>query len=140
MADLFTQRTDDGEKVEGVLHFDGSCNPNPGPAKAAFVLRYGGKIVERTIDLGNGTCNIAEYNALIEGMTAALEAGVTNLEVYGDSQLVIRGVTSRRFSPKNKPHLEALKRQAIALSDRFRNVDFNWVPRSENAEADELSR
>lgn len=129
-----------GIKVEGVLHFDGSCNPNPGPARAAFVLKYGGKIVERSIDLGQGTCNIAEYHALIEGLTAAQSAGITHLEVYGDSELVIRGVTTRKFSAKNKPHLEALKRQAIDLIDKFYSVDLNWIPRGENAEADEISR
>ena len=33
--------------------------------------------------------NMAEYEALVNGMLVALEVGVTDLEVNSDSQLVI---------------------------------------------------
>lgn len=73
-------------------------------------------------------------------MTAALCRGVTRLEVYGDSKLVIDGVRKMRGSGGGKPHLEALKAKAIGLARRFPGgVDWNWVERSENAEADALA-
>lgn len=128
-----------GTRVDGVLHFDGSAWPNPGPTRCGYVLRYGTRVIERTVDLGHGTNNTAEYHGLIRGMRDALAVGVTHLEVYGDSQLVVKGVRRMRGWAKGKPHLEALKAEAIGLIRQFAAVDLNWVPREENAEADALS-
>jgi probable phosphoglycerate mutase len=122
------------------MWFDGSCWPNPGPnSQCGFVLRFGQRIIEKTIFLGQGTNNTAEYHGCIEGLRAALEVGVTDLECYGDSQLVLNGVRRMRLSPKGKPHLEALKAQAIELARQFRKIEFIWIPREENSEADSLS-
>ena len=40
---------------------------------------------------------------------------------------------------KGKLHLEALKKQAQDLVRKFQHVEFHWVPRAENADADALS-
>jgi ribonuclease HI len=127
-----------GIRIDGVLHFDGSCFPNPGESQCGFALHVGMKIVERSIRLGHGTNNTAEYNGAIHGLRAALELGVTHLEIYGDSQLVIRGLQKGPWA-KGKPHLEVLKKESLELMARFSVVDLNWVPREENARADELS-
>lgn len=127
-------------KTEGVLHFDGSCWPNPGPnSKCGFVLRFGTRLIERTHSLGDGTNNTAEYYGLIHGLRCAVENGINSLEVYGDSQLVINGVRRMRLSKKGKPHLEKLKAQAIDLARKFQWIEFNWIPREQNSEADALS-
>jgi ribonuclease HI len=127
-----------GPRIEGVLHFDGSCNPNPGPnSRAGFILRVGCKIIERSEHLGPGTNNTAEYHALILGLREALSRGVTHLEVYGDSLLVIRGV-KRGPRKSGKPHLEVLKREAISLIRKFASIDLNWVAREQNQEADAI--
>lgn len=127
-------------RIDGVLHFDGSCWPNPGPnAQCGYVLVIRGDRHEKTVHLGQGTNNTAEYHGLIHGMTAALEKGVTHLEVYGDSQIVIYGVRRMKLSKNGMPHLEALKAQAIQLALKFSAVDWNWVPRDQNADADALS-
>lgn len=127
-------------RVDGVLHFDGSADPNPGPnCRCGFILRMGAKVIEKSIFIGDGTNNTAEYRGLIEGMTAALAAGVSHIEVYGDSQLVIRGVKSGRPNKKGKPHLEKLKAEAIALAKQFEVCDLNWICREQNSEADVLS-
>lgn len=133
--------TPTGETLEAVLHFDGSCDPNPGPSRCAFVLAIrGGRRIERTIELGQGTCNTSEYLGIILGMEAALAEGVTHLEVYGDSKLVIQGVRKMKPWAKGKPHLEVLKAKAQSLVRKFVKVDLNWIPREENAECDELSK
>lgn len=124
---------------DGVLHFDGACYPNPGPSRCAFILRMGADVVQQRFDLGDGTNNTAEYWGIIHGMTAALERDVTHLEVYGDSQLVIRGVGKMKPWKGGKPHLEALKAQAQALVRRFARVELHWVDREQNAEADALA-
>jgi ribonuclease HI len=127
-------------KVEGTLHFDGSCWPNPGPnARCAFILRMKGKCIERTVPLGDGTNNIAEYQGLLHGLRAALDEGCTHLEVYGDSQLVIYGVRRMKPSKGGKPHLEKLKAEAQDLVRKFVHVDLNWICREQNTEADALS-
>lgn len=137
---IFAGAAANSPKIDGVLFFDGSCWPNPGPnSQCGFKLHVGSHIIERTIPLGTGTNNTAEYHGIIEGMRAALEAGVTHLEVYGDSQLVIRGVASMKPWRKGKPHLEALKAEAQDLARKFTRVEFNWVPREQNADADALS-
>lgn len=136
---LFREPQRTAPKVEGVLHFDGGAEPNPGPnCTSAFVLKMGATVVEKCERIGQGTNNVAEYRALIFGMEEALRRGVTDLEVYGDSLLVIRGV---RKGPRKSgaPHLEKLKAEAIAISKRFYRIEFNWVPREENQEADALT-
>ena len=124
--------------VAATLHFDGGCAPNPGWARCGFSLRHPGGSVERSIEVGWGTNNVAEYNGLIHGLRAALAAGVTSLDVFGDSQLVIGGM-KRGPSPKGMPHLEALKQQALDLSRQFSRITFTWVPREKNERANRLA-
>jgi ribonuclease HI len=124
--------------IQAVLNFDGGCWPNPGPAVAGFVLKYGVTIVEGSVPIGHGTNNIAEYSGLILGLQAALDAGVTDIEVYGDSTLVVNGVKRGPWK-KGNPKLEALKADAVGLLSRFRRAEVIWVPREENVEADALT-
>lgn len=107
--------------------------------RAAFVLRHEGKIVQDAIDLGFGTNNIAEYQALIHGLRAADAAGVTHLEVYGDSQIVINGMIKGVRRKGGAPHLEEMKKLALSIARTFANIEYIWVPREENAEADALT-
>lgn len=127
--------------MNATLHFDGSCWPNPGPnARGGFILAIaGGPTIEHCIVFGQGTNNTAEYMALIAGLRAALAAGVSELDVYGDSQLVIYGVQRMRPAKKGKPHLEILKAEAIELARQFAKIAFNWVPRESNAGADAVA-
>lgn len=139
-ASLFREKSRTAPKVEAVLHFDGAADPNPGPnCRSAFVLKMGATVVQRSIKIGQATNNIAEYKALIFGLAEALDRGVTDIEVYGDSLLVIRGV-KRGPKKSGAPHLEALKAEAISLVRKFHSADLNWIPREENTEADELSK
>jgi probable phosphoglycerate mutase len=140
MNTLFESRKS-SEDIEGVLHFDGSCWPNPGPnACAGFVLKFGSRIIAKSISLGQGTNNIAEYEGLIAGLKAAIENKITRLEVYGDSQIVIFGVTKGKIKKNSKtPHIEALKIRALELVRHFKHIELIWIPREQNAEADEMS-
>lgn len=135
---LFRPELSDNQ-IHAELHFDGSCNPNPGPnSSGGFVLTINGKRIERTLCFGEGTNNTAEYLALINGLGLALENKVTHLKVYGDSQVVIYGIKGGP-SKGGKPHLEALKRKALELSDRFASIEYTWIPREDNSHADRLS-
>ncbi|XP_050900040.1 uncharacterized protein LOC127106776 isoform X2 [Lathyrus oleraceus] len=73
------------------LQFDGACSGNPGPAGAGAVLfdEYGTVLYRFRQGLGYTTNNVAEYRALILGLQQAILKGCKNINVQGDSQLVI---------------------------------------------------
>ena len=85
----------------------------------------------------NCTNNQAEYTGLIHGLQAALARGVRTLEVYGDSQLVIKQMTGE-YKVKN-PVLKGMHRMAQLLASRFATIAYHWVDRNKNKPADALS-
>ena len=83
------------------LFTDGGSRGNPGPAAYAFVLEAedGTVLDARGEAIGVATNNVAEYAALVAGLERAAEAGVDELEVVSDSELMVkqmRGSTGSR--------------------------------------------
>jgi ribonuclease HI len=124
--------------VRGTIHFDGGAKGNPGPAACAFVVRDSeGNIVDQEgIRLGRRTNNHAEYAGLIAGLERALELGFTEVNVYGDSELVVLQVRGE-YRVKSKG-LKPLHKRAGILLSRFEKASVHHVPRGENREADWL--
>ncbi len=87
--------------------------------------------------LGEATNNVAEYEALIAGLELALERGLTELEVFVDSQLVASQVKGE-WKIKND-RLRALAVRARSLLGRFEQSSITQVPRERNADADKLA-
>jgi ribonuclease HI len=107
---------------------DGASRGNPGPSAYAVILvRENAVICEETGYLGEGTNNIAEYEAMIHGLRKA--ATLTRGEVccHSDSELVIRQLTGRYAI--RKAHLQDLAGQVRTLCTRFAHVGFTAVPR-----------
>lgn len=128
-----------GDTTYATLHFDGACYPNPGPASCGYIIKSGEDVLAKaSVDLGNGTNNIAEYEGLIRGLDAALKLGISRLQVYGDSQLVIFRI-SGKWKKQPVPHLRPLLARAKALASRFEDVQFHWIRRELNTEADAMS-
>ena len=120
------------------MFFDGACRGNPGPMGiGAVLLENGKKIKEISKRLGRGTNNIAEWSALIEGLKLAKAHGCKELEVRGDSQLIIRQITGK-YRVRNE-NLIPLSDEAIKLCRNFEKISFKWVQREKNAETDALS-
>jgi ribonuclease HI len=121
-----------------VLFFDGACRGNPGPMGiGAVLLENGKKVKELSKRLGKGTNNIAEWSALIEGLKMARAYGCRELEVRGDSQLIIKQITGRyRVKSDN---LIPLYNEAKRLSANFGKISFKWVKRDNNTLTDALS-
>ena len=73
---------------------DGGARGNPGPAAIAVVIADpdGGVLEERGEAIGPATNNVAEYRALLLGIERAGELGASELELVGDSELVVRQV------------------------------------------------
>jgi ribonuclease HI len=123
-----------------VLHCDGAARGNPGPAAIGAVLFAPGRVepvAALSERIGRATNNEAEYRALIAGLQAALEAGVTRLQVRLDSELLVHQMTGT-YRVK-APGLKPLHREAETLVRRFASVAFEQVPRERNAIADELA-
>ena len=83
------------------------------------------------------TNNMAEYEALIFGLTEALSIGVRQLLVKGDSQLIIKQV--RGECSCNNPRLAAYLIHVIKLEKDFDTLELQHVPREFNSAADGLS-
>ena len=120
------------------VNFDGGSRGNPGPAAIGVVLRNGdGNVLEEAGEtIGEATNNVAEYKALLRGIELAAAHGVGELELVGDSDLVVRQVEGR-YKVKNaglKPLHEEVKR---ALGG-FDSWSIRWVRRAENGDADRL--
>jgi ribonuclease HI len=121
-----------------ILHFDGCCKGNPGVSGAGVVIyKDDEELWSSSKYLGKGTNNQAEYKALILGLEKAVEFSITELCVFGDSQLVIKQVNGlyKVSSPQIKPLYEKVKE----LKRKFENVEFYHVYRDNNKRADKLA-
>ena len=83
------------------------------------------------------TNNMAEYEALIFGLTQALSLRVRQLLVKGDSQLIIKLV--RGVCSCNNPQLAAYLINVRKLEKDFDALELQHVPREFNSAADDLS-
>lgn len=88
--------------------------------------------------IGPATHNVAEYQALIEGLMLARDHGVQRIRVYMDSELVVDQVNG--VAAVKQDHLKELHRDARTLVALFKNIRICWVPREMNADADQLVR
>ncbi|MBM3983118.1 MAG: ribonuclease HI family protein [Planctomycetes bacterium] len=119
------------------MHIDGASRGNPGPASYAVVLaRPGLPVVEEADTIGTATNNVAEYTALIEGLTLAAELGVTALAVFSDSELLVKQMNGD-YKVKNED-MRALYDKACALRKRFAKVTLAHVRREQNKRADQI--
>ena len=125
--------------MKAILHTDGGARGNPGPAGIGVVLtdEKGEVIGEIARGIGQTTNNVAEYAAFIAGLELALEKGVTNLEAFVDSELVVNQVEGR-WKIKNE-RLRGLAVKSRALLGKFESKRIAHVPREKNAGADRLA-
>jgi ribonuclease HI len=84
------------------------------------------------------TNNLAEYEVVRRGMELLVEAGAEAVEVFGDSKLVISQLTEEYRCESESQFL--LWMQCRELMTRFRYINFYWIPRSQNAEANNLAQ
>jgi ribonuclease HI len=82
--------------------------------------------------------NVAEYEALVNGLRIAIELGVRRLDARGDSQLVIN--QSMKNSHYRDPKMEAYCDEVRRLEDKFYGLEVNHVARRYNETADELAK
>ena len=83
------------------------------------------------------TNNMAEYEALIFGLSVALSLGIRQLLVKGDFQLIIMQVCEECSC--NEPRLAVYLLHVRKLEKDFTALELQHVPRAHNSAADELS-
>jgi ribonuclease HI len=124
--------------VKLVVNVDGGARGNPGPAAIAAVVQdaEGEVLEERGEKIGRATNNVAEYRALLLGIERARELGASELELIGDSELIVRQVKGE-YKVKDAALRELHAEVKRALSP-FRSWSIRHVRRESNAEADRL--
>jgi len=124
------------EKV--VVNVDGGARGNPGPAAVAAVVQApGGEVLEECGErIGKATNNVAEYKALLLGIERAAALGAVEVELVGDSELIVRQVRGE-YKVKDAALRELHGRVKAALRD-FDRWSIRHVRREHNAEADRL--
>lgn len=119
------------------LFCDGASRGNPGPAAYGFVIYQNNAVVfEEGKRLGSTTNNVAEYQALIHGLKAAIKHGAQNLTVKSDSELMVRQLNG--IYKVRTPHIIPLFQEAKELLSNFSSVEVLHVRREENKRADAL--
>ena len=133
------------------LEFDGLFrNADEEQLKSAGIMCYGWRILRKkqVIAQGHGTfararnanSNIAEYLALVEGLEALLDMGITNQRVLvcGDAKSVINQMEG--VAGVSSLAVKTLYNRARRLASQFTNLRWIWLPRRHNRAADALSR
>jgi ribonuclease HI len=121
-----------------VVNVDGGARGNPGPAAIAAVISTpDGQVLEQRGErIGTATNNVAEYRALLLGLERARELGAREVELIGDSELIVRQVKGE-YKVKHADLRPLRDRVADAL-EHFDRWSIRHVRREENAAADEL--
>jgi ribonuclease HI len=120
------------------VNVDGGARGNPGPAAIGVVLRDGGgEVLEEVGEkIGEATNNVAEYRALLRGIELAAARGASELELIGDSELVVRQVEGR-YKVKHAG-MKQLHEEVKRALRGFDSWSIRHVRRAENSDADRL--
>ncbi|RFD25562.1 bifunctional RNase H/acid phosphatase [Mycobacterium uberis] len=123
-----------------IIEADGGSRGNPGPAGYGVVVWTADRstvLTEIKQTIGKATNNVAEYRALIAGLSDAVKMGVIEAAVLMDSKLVVEQM-SGRWKVKH-PDLIELYAQAQTLASQLTRVSYTWIPRNRNSYADRLA-
>lgn len=135
--DVTTNDTSPGARL--ILRTDGASRGNPGPAAAGIVIqRESGAILSQLGQyLGEMPNNQAEYRALIMGLGLVADFQPSAVDVYMDSELVVRQMTG--VYQVRDATLRLLYQEAMTLVRKLPYVTFTHVRRAQNAVADRLA-
>jgi ribonuclease HI len=124
--------------VELTIYTDGASRNNPGESGAGIYILKDGEPYDRIARyLGTTTNNIAEYTAAIIGLERALAAGARKVNLFADSELLVKQLNGQ-YKVKNEG-LKPLHAKAKDLIERIGSVAVQYIPREKNKEADALS-
>ncbi len=120
------------------LYVDGGARGNPGPAACGIMINnpQGRTIFQGGYCIGKATNNVAEYTALLRGLQESCKLGIDRLDIYSDSQLMVRQITGQ-YRVRDIS-LQKLHDQAHQLLERFDRWQITHIPREKNEQANSL--
>lgn len=129
------------------MECDGGSRGNPGPAGTGSSVKdaAGAEVGCVWQFIKHATNNVAEYQGLINGLNLAVEIaeqqgvkpGSLSVDVRMDSKLVVEQM-SGRWKIKH-PDMKPLAQEVKRIEGQLAQVSYTWVPRAQNARADELA-
>jgi ribonuclease HI len=130
-----------------VIHTDGSCETQTRLGGWAAVLQCGEHQRVLQGSATDTTVNAMELTAVIEALKALKQAG-SSVQLFADSNYVVRGVNEwladwikrgwKNARGEQVAHLD-LWQQLQTLLEKH-TVTLTWIPRDQNAQADELAQ
>jgi len=131
--------------LSATMFCDGASSGNPGKSGIGVLINFdhsgmsdesGNCRISEYI--GIATNNVAEYSALIRGLEKARSLGVKVIDIYLDSELLVKQMNGV-YKVKNK-NLYRLWTRAKELLIDFDRCTITHVRRERNTEADLLAR
>ena len=118
---------------------DGVARGNPGDGGFGVIIKGSdGNLLEEIGGyLGVTTNNFAEYSGLVAALKASLKYQPAHIEIYSDSQLVVRQLNGL-YRVKSESLLP-LHKEARRLMSLLGNIAVFYIPREKNKEADALA-
>lgn len=123
---------------EGILYCDGASSGNPGESGIGAVLLLEGKTYEISEHIGTATNNIAEYTALIKGLSRAKTLKIESLKIFLDSELIVKQIQGS-YKVKSE-NLKALYQEALSHLKSLKAYTISHIPREQNKKADSLAK
>jgi ribonuclease HI len=141
-ADFITEHRDPSidllEITPWALFFDGSSY-GKGGGVGILLISPRGEMFEFAIPIQpTVTNNQAKYEALLRGLQYLREAGAVSVEVYGDSELVIKQLNGQ-YECKSEA-LRSYYEECREILKSFPLVTLQHIPREHNEEANRLAQ
>lgn len=121
-----------------VIYTDGGARGNPGPAAIGVVINNenGEVLFKEGRCIGDTTNNQAEYQAVVLAMEKSVELGATDVELFSDSELIVKQLKGE-YKVKDKGLAEHYLK-IWNLQNKLKSVKYNHVYREQNKLADSL--
>ncbi|GLJ44608.1 hypothetical protein SUGI_0937570 [Cryptomeria japonica] len=120
------------------VNFDGASQGNPGKLGYGAIIRdeLGNFVGANFGPLGINTNNLAELLGLLAGLEWCVDRGFHDIEVEGDSQIILNGITKQKFENWK---LEVCHPKVQRLCDSLNRFTFKHIYREGNSVADWLA-
>jgi phosphoglycerate dehydrogenase-like enzyme/ribonuclease HI len=126
--------------VKILMRVDGACYPNPGNMAIGIVIYKDGELFKKISEaIGYGTNNIAEYKALIRGLEEVKKIEPDRIDVYCDSQLVVKQL-NKIYKVRDTGIIPLFSRVEEIVQTISGKIYFIWDKRDNNFMADSLAK
>jgi len=124
---------------KAIIHTDGGSRGNPGPGAAGYTIDdpSGRRLAACGVFLGNVTNNYAEYTAVGKALRHAQQLGITEIELYSDSDLLVQQLNGR-YKVKSE-NIRPLYERCMEILSSFGAWRITHIRREKNSQADALA-